>query len=373
MSAYSGPCNITSANTVIDSKVIRCSITVGPGASGLVIKNSYIYGSVLQSSGSASFRVEDSFMDGGQCTDCGISKRNFTILRTEIIGTNRGSYCENACRIQDSWIHGTNLDLAGGAHASAVRAEQYLTLVHNVLACDYTGPFTNPETGCSADMTGYPDFAPIHHNTIDDNLFVANEFLGFCAYGGGTRSKPYSNDPSNATYIVFQNNVFQRGANGKCGTYGPMTDFQITNTGNQWTNNTWDDGRVVNADGSTGGVAPPRDTDRDGLSDGAELRRYHTDPRRRDTDRDNLDDGAEVRRYHTDPLKRDTDGDGLSDGAEVTRYKTSPRKPDTDGDGLSDGAEVRRYHTDPRKRDTDGDGRRDGAEVRAGTNPRVRG
>ena len=53
MAAYSGPCTITSPNTVIDSKVIRCSsIGVGPGASGLVIKNSYIYGSVPQSSGS---------------------------------------------------------------------------------------------------------------------------------------------------------------------------------------------------------------------------------------------------------------------------------------------------------------------------------
>src|SRR5262245_56997962 len=46
------------------------------------------------------------------------------------------------------------------------------------------------------------------------------------------------------------------------------------------------------------------DTDRDGLSDRAEVRRYHTDPRRRDTDRDGLRDGAEVRRYHTDPRRR---------------------------------------------------------------------
>src|SRR5262245_51258905 len=45
MAAYSGPCNVTSANTVIESKVIRCNIVVGPGASGLVIRNSYIFGS----------------------------------------------------------------------------------------------------------------------------------------------------------------------------------------------------------------------------------------------------------------------------------------------------------------------------------------
>ena len=41
MSQYSGSCNITAANTVIDSKVINCSPAfVGTTASGLVIKNS---------------------------------------------------------------------------------------------------------------------------------------------------------------------------------------------------------------------------------------------------------------------------------------------------------------------------------------------
>ena len=90
-----------------------------------------------------------------------------------------------------------------------------------------------------------------------------------------------------------------------------------------------------------------------------------------DTDRDGLSDSAEVRRYHTDPGKRDTDSDRLNDGAEVERYHTNPRKPDTDRDGLPDGDEVKRYHTDPRRRDTDRDGLRDGDEVvRYKTNPK---
>ena len=271
-------------------------------------------------------------------------------------------------------VHGTNLEpvASNRAHASAVRVEQYTHLDHNTLSCDFKGPYPNDELGCSADITGYPDFAPIHHNAIENNLLVENTGNGFCAYGGDAHGKPYSNDPANATYIVFRNNVFQRGANGKCGAYGPITDFRASNTGNEWVNNTSDNGRLVNPDGSTGAVAPPHDTDGDGLSDTAELRRYGTDPRRPDTDRDGLIDRDEVRRYRTDPLKRDTDGDGLSDRAEVRRYKTNPRKPDTDGDGLRDRAEVQRYHTDPRKRDTDGDGRSDREELRAGTNPRVR-
>ena len=59
------------------------------------------------------------------------------------------------------------------------------------------------------------------------------------------------------------------------------------------------------------------DTDGDGLSDGAEVNIYHTDPRNRDTDADGLDDGVEINVYHTDPNKRDSDNDGMSDGYEV--------------------------------------------------------
>jgi len=141
-------------------------------------------------------------------------------------------------------VHGT--DLKATQHASAIRVEQNTTLVHNTLKCDWTD-ISDSEIGCSADMTGYPDFAPIKNNTIDGNLFVANPVgLGYCAYGGDTHGKPSSNDPTNATNIVFKNNVFQKGSNGKCGTWGAITDFNPSRTGNVWTNNKWDDGTVVN-------------------------------------------------------------------------------------------------------------------------------
>ncbi len=94
------------------------------------------------------------------------------------------------------------------------------------------------------------------------------------------------------------------------------------------------------ADAGNGGV---RLRDRDGVG---RWRAWSSRPRvaprpERDTDHDGLSDDAELRRYHTDPRKRDTDRDGLTDGAEVLRYKTNPRKSDSDRDGLTDGAEVR--------------------------------
>ncbi len=57
--------------------------------------------------------------------------------------------------------------------------------------------------------------------------------------------KPYSDDPANGTYIVFSNNVFQKGSNSRCGTYGPVTDFDTSGTGNTWFNNLWSDGTTV--------------------------------------------------------------------------------------------------------------------------------
>lgn len=245
MTNYSGPCTITAANTVIDSKTINCDLQAN--AAGLIVKNSRLNGQI----GGSGFTVQDSLIDGGDpyaCVNCGVSGQNFKIFRTEIRDTNRGAYCEKTCTVQDSWIHGTTLEPIASnlAHASAVRVEQGANIIHNTLACDYTGPFPNDEIGCSADLTGYPDFAPINHNTIDGNLFKANPVgAGVCAYGGGSAGKPFSNDPTNATYVVFKNNVFERGSNGKCGTYGHVMAFISGRTGNEWTNNKWDDGTVA--------------------------------------------------------------------------------------------------------------------------------
>lgn len=269
MATYGGSCTITAANTVIDSKVVNCR-TIDVRAAGFVLKNSYLNGAIVQSSGAASYTVTDSFIDSGvqfpacsngscpagkyacgdinnQTTDCGVNGSNFTVVRTEIINTNRAAYCQSSCLIQDSYFHGTNLwpDASNLAHASSVREEQNLTLRHNSLHCSYTGPFVNNEIGCSADLTGYPDFAPIKNNTVDGNLFVANTGNAFCAYGGATAGKPFSGDPTNATNQKFTNNVFQRGTNNKCSAYGPVSNFDKTRPGNVWSGNVWDNGATV--------------------------------------------------------------------------------------------------------------------------------
>jgi len=243
LTAYTGPCTITTAGTVIDGKAVDCDLVIA--AEDVLITRSRINGEINGGEGTgSSFRVEDSEIINGKREACQcVGSDNFIALRVEIKGGNRGVYCRLNCIVQDSWIHGT--DLLPLQHASAVRVEQHSTVRHNTLACDWT-TISVSEIGCSADMTGYPDFAPIHDNTIERNLFVANPHgLGYCAYGGTTGRKLYSSDPVNATNITFTGNVFQRGSNRLCGTWGAITDFDPTRTGNRWTGNTWDTGETI--------------------------------------------------------------------------------------------------------------------------------
>ena len=96
-------------------------------------------------------------------------------------------------------------------------------------------------------------------------------------------------------------------------------------------------------------TAAARDRDRDRLSDKWE-KRYRLSTAKKSAKDDPDHDGLRNRREYrlkTHPRRRDTDRDGLRDGREVKRYRTNPRKKDTDGDGFGDGAEVR-AGTNPR-------------------------
>jgi hypothetical protein len=95
------------------------------------------------------------------------------------------------------------------------------------------------------------------------------------------------------------------------------------------------------------------------------MRTYHTGPLNQDSDNDDISDGDEVKRYHTNPLVANP----LP--AQAPPQAQAPKTKDTDGDGLSDDDETKTYRTDPNRKDTDRDGRDDGVEVKNGTNPRV--
>ena len=90
--------------------------------------------------------------------------------------------------------------------------------------------------GCTADIAllnqGGQD-----HCTVSNNLLVYAPMAAYCAYPGANNSQDQASD------IVWTDNVFQKGANGKCATYGPVYGwYPSVGTGNIWSGNIWDDG-----------------------------------------------------------------------------------------------------------------------------------
>ncbi|HWB79217.1 MAG TPA: hypothetical protein VG755_29855 [Nannocystaceae bacterium] len=244
---YDGSCTVTENDLVIDAMTVTCDPLI-IRAANVQITRSKIEGSVLVEAPMMgwSFTITDSEIDAGPVQgtddDSGIGKSDFVALRVNVYGGKRGVWCEYACSVTDSWIHDQSPDPSGMAHESAVRMGDGSTIAHNSILCN--APDFPPDAGCSADLTGYGDFAPIQNNTIHRNLFMATTG-GACAYGGSSGddgSKPYGDQAAN---IVFEENVFQRGRGGNCGFYFPITDFDSTRPGNEWIANVWDDGEPL--------------------------------------------------------------------------------------------------------------------------------
>jgi len=239
LSDYTGPCRITIPDTVIDAKQVGC----GPlqiEASGVVIERSLITGGIYADAGGAgSFTITDSTVDMGPGDGTGIGDARFVATRVEVTGGNRSVNCFLNCTIAESYVHGQFRDGTGQFHESGIRMGAHAVIRGNIIACD--APDVAPDAGCSAALTGYGDFAVVQDNVIDGNLFIGGSG-GYCAYGGSTAGKPFSGATRD---IRFTNNVWQRGASGKCGFWGPITSFDSDAPGNVWSNNRWEDGTLV--------------------------------------------------------------------------------------------------------------------------------
>jgi len=76
---------------------------------------------------------------------------------------------------------------------------------------------------------------------VENNLLMASMDPAYCVYTGA--SQPLKAFPTGSN-LVWRNNVWQRGTNGRCATYGAVADWKSGN-GNVWCNNTWSDGTAV--------------------------------------------------------------------------------------------------------------------------------
>jgi hypothetical protein len=227
---------------VIDGKILNCDVIVS--APGVVIRKSKVIGTVDSDVDNASVTIEDSEIDGGESYRAVVGFRNVTIRRSDIHGGEHSVQCDDNCVVEDSWLHGQYVPPNGDWHLNAFISNggTNMRLTHNTLSCDAKN--TSNGGGCTADASIFGDFSPNSNFTFDRNLFVASTSLSYCAYGGYDPKKPYGTQVTN---IVFTNNVFQRGSNGKCGYWGPVTSFNSSLPGNVWRNNVWDDGTPVSA------------------------------------------------------------------------------------------------------------------------------
>lgn len=243
LTPYTGPCTITAPNTVIVGKTVNCSLSIR--ANNVIIRNSLVNGTVdngTENQPQRSFQVINSDVIA-PANWTAIGESNFRLIGSDVRGGNRGANCFQQCWIEGNFIHGNRI--TGSQHASGIRMGMETTVWGNTITCDV--PDTSSNGGCSADLTGYPDFSPVRDNLITRNQFLPSEGY-FCAYGGASAGKPYSSHPQNATNIRFIDNMFVRGPGGKCGgpsDGGPITDYARSRPGNLWSANHYDNGVVI--------------------------------------------------------------------------------------------------------------------------------
>lgn len=242
LSAYTGPCSITS-DTLIENKTVNCALQMYSNAS-LTVRRSVVNGFIDNTSttGPGKLLVEDSEIHSGAWQGGSVWGSYITANRVEVTGGQHSVQCESNCTVNDSWLHNQYNPDGQGFHNNAFISNGGANMVvkHNTLHC--TAILNATDGGCTADLSLFGDFDTISFVTVDSNLMMANNSsISFCAYGGYSPAKPYPN----ANNIIFKNNIFQRGSNNLCGVYGAITSFQTSAPGNLWSNNKWSDGAVL--------------------------------------------------------------------------------------------------------------------------------
>jgi hypothetical protein len=257
---YTGACIITTANTVIDKKLVNCDLDIR--AQGIVITNTQVNGRVYLDDtrcSTASFTISDSTL---HVTDIGtraLMYCSYVATRVDLSGGGSMAECRH-CTIKDSYLHTPLEDPTGKAHNSTVRIGEFANITHNTLWCNVRSiqstDGSGESSGCSANQTGYShDGIPPYNSTVSRNFYAAIPD-GYCAYGGSTGG-PGANQVHDVKLIQ---NIYQRGNMANdwkptgayiCGYYGPVTSLDLSLPGNEFTGNTWDNGKPLSTEQNT--------------------------------------------------------------------------------------------------------------------------
>jgi len=245
LSPYTGPCTIQTANYAIRNADVKakCSALLVQ-TTGVTIDNSRLprvestYGD-----GKSSVSISNSNVEAGNWSDGAVWGYNITLSHSEVTGGQHSVHANDNVTVTDSWLHGQYNPAGQGYHTNAfiTNGGSNMVVRHNTLHCDSI--LNSTDGGCTADVSLFGDFDPVTNVLVQNNLLKANDSsISYCAYGGYQPAKAYPV----STNIRYLDNVFERGTNGKCGVYGPVTSFQSSASGNAWSGNTYQDGTVIN-------------------------------------------------------------------------------------------------------------------------------
>lgn len=231
-----GTCTITS-NTVIANKTLACPITVESG--NLMLEDSSVSGEVYND-GSGSVFIKDTTINGGSAETETVGGSNITIEDSNLTGNQHEIYCGSNCTIENSWLHDNhNFGISDHQNGFLSTGGTHYKFEHNTVYC---------VGGCTSDIGFIPN-SNISNALIDKNLLVATH-ASFCLYA----SSDYPNKPGTVNGMIVTDNVFQRGANGKCAGYGPVYGWDAPNDNpgtsgyhNVWSGNIWSDGKMLMA------------------------------------------------------------------------------------------------------------------------------
>jgi hypothetical protein len=222
---------VTAKAAVIDAIADTDGIYVPPGDSLTVIDSKTGY---INDEGTSLVVRNSTLSGGGQWTFPTVGGAgHVTVDGSNLSGGEHEVLCGDDCTVRDSWLHDNANGAAAGAHQNGFLADggTGFAVWHNSVYC--TG-------GCTADIS----FLGVDDNaTVTRNLLVASPDSSFCVYPG-----PNSAAQSGVDNVVWEGNVFQEGANGKCATYGPVYGwYPADGTGNAWSGNSWANGAPVTA------------------------------------------------------------------------------------------------------------------------------
>lgn len=188
--------------------------------------------------------VVDCEINAGDAQSAAVHGPGLRITRCNVTGGQHSVQAFDNSIIKDSWLH----DQYGGPVGSSYHNNAFISnggsdmqIIHNRLDCSV--PLNSSGGGPTADGSIFGDFNPLTHVTFDNNLFMPTTG----SYGGTFGYNPVKTYGTQSSYIVIKNNVFQRGSSGHCGVYDAVTSFILAQTGNEWTNNAYEDGTVISS------------------------------------------------------------------------------------------------------------------------------